>query len=97
MHLIADRLTATGLRLAGLRKITIAEKNTVVTAFKKINPSESIILVTKELSQYARKEIDQLRDAGKIVIAIPDRSGSGEEITNELVKNAVGFELRKNG
>jgi len=94
MYLIGDRLTVTGLKLAGLKETFIADGSNVNEILKKISSDASIILITSELAKFVVKDIEKLRKSGKIVIEIPDRVGS-DDVIEKLIKDAVGFELKK--
>ena len=94
MYLIGDRLTVTGLKLAGLKKTFIADESNVNEILRKIGPEASIILITNELAKLAIKDIEKLRRIGKIVIEIPDRKG-GSDVIEKLIKDAIGFDLKR--
>ena len=93
--IIGDRLTVTGLELAGLKNMQIADQKTVVDKLKDIDEDMDVILVTQSLAQEALKEIKELRRDGKIVVEIPDREGGGEETISRIVRNVVGFDLAR--
>ena len=94
VYLIGDRLTVTGLKLAGLKKAFIADEKNVNEVIKKIGSEANVILITSELAKLVVRDIEKLRKTGKIVIEIPDRSGSSDVI-EKLIKDAIGFELKK--
>jgi len=95
MHLIADKLTITGLSLAGLKSVHLADKDSVAGALLEVSDKAKIVLITNALATHSRKEIEKLRKAGKVIVEIPDRSGAGEDFVGKMVKEVIGFELKK--
>lgn len=95
MIFIGDRLTSVGLKLAGIKKSYIADKSNLGPSIRKSASDEDIILISAGLRESAGKIIDELRDNGKIVITIPDGSGTPVTDMDDLIKKAVGFEYKK--
>lgn len=97
MYLIGDRLTVTGFRLAGMKgkNVATADESTVASELGKVPETENMILLTSTLSERAPREIEKLRRKGTTVIIIPDLRSGHEDITNQMVKDAVGFDLSK--
>ncbi|MEA1925116.1 MAG: V-type ATP synthase subunit F [Candidatus Altiarchaeota archaeon] len=93
--IIGDRLTVTGLELAGLKNMQIADQKTIVEKIRDMDEDMDVILVTQSLAREAVKEIKELRRDGKIVVEIPDREGGGEETTSMIVRNVIGFDLAR--
>ena len=95
MHLIADRLTVLGLRMNGLKNANIADERSVKEILTNISGDAKVIVITHSLAGCVKREIARLRKAGKIVVEIPDRSGAGEYVIGKLIRDVVGFELKK--
>lgn len=95
VYIVGDRLTVTGLELAGLKNMQIADQETIVDRMRDVDEDMDVILVTQSLAREALKEIKELRREGKIVVEIPDREGGGEETISRIVRNVVGFDLAK--
>ncbi|MBN2251213.1 MAG: V-type ATP synthase subunit F [Candidatus Altiarchaeota archaeon] len=95
MYLIADRLTITGMRLAGLKRTYVADKDNVSGILLEASGEARIILITNALATHVRREIEKLRKAGKVIVELPDRSGAGEDFVGRMVKEVIGFDLKK--
>ncbi len=95
MFLVADRLTVTGFRLGGLKNVFVADKDTVGSVLLEVSDKAKIILVTTSLAAGAQKEISKLRKASKVIIEIPDRSGAGQDFVSKMIRDVIGFELKK--
>jgi len=95
MHIIGDELTITGMQLAGFKNVRVASKENITSIVKEVAEKARITLVTQELAQHAKKEIEKLQKAGKMIVEIPDRTGGGEDFTNQLIKDVIGFNLKK--
>jgi vacuolar-type H+-ATPase subunit F/Vma7 len=95
MYLIADRLTATGFRLGGLKNVYVADKDSIASTLIEISDNAKIILVTNTLAGFAQREIGKLRKANKVIIEIPDQSGAGQDFVTKMIKDVIGFELKK--
>ena len=92
VFVIGDEITATGLKMAGLKDSYVATPQNVEATLEKVGESE-IIVITHSLYQAARKRIDKMKD--KIVIETPDAKGGGEDVVNKIIKDVIGFELAK--
>jgi vacuolar-type H+-ATPase subunit F/Vma7 len=95
MYLIADRLTITGMELAGLKNAYLADKESAARMLFEVSERAKIILITHDLAQGCRREIEKLRKAGKVIVELPDRTGAGEDFVGKMVKEVIGFELKK--
>jgi vacuolar-type H+-ATPase subunit F/Vma7 len=95
MYLIADRLTATGFRLGGLKNVHVADKESIASVLLEVSEQSKIILVTNTLAGYAQREIGKLRNANKVIIEIPDQSGAGQDFVTKMIKDVIGFEIKK--
>lgn len=95
MHLIGDELTITGMRLSGLKNVHLANEKNVSEVLKEISKTARITLITQELAKHVKKDIEKLRKADKVILEIPDRSGGGEDFVDKLVREVIGFEIKK--
>ncbi len=95
MHIIGDELTITGMQLAGFKNVHVANKENVTAVAKEVAEKARITLITQELAQHAKKEIEKLQKSGKIIVGIPDRTGGGEDFVNQLIKEVIGFNLKR--
>ena len=95
MHLIGDSLTITGMKLAGFKKTHLANKENVSSLLMEVAKKANTILITQELALYAKKEIEKLKNSGKMIIEIPDRSKGHEYFIDEFIKEVIGFSLKK--
>lgn len=95
MHLIGDKLTVTGMRLGGMKEVHSANKDNVEKMLEEVSQSSRMILVTQELAKHAREKINKLRKEDNVIVEIPDRSGGGEDFVDKLVKDVIGFELKR--
>lgn len=95
MYLVGDELTVTGFKLGGIKKTYIADKKNVSQVLGTVDPSARIILVTNSLAVHALDAINKLKKQEKIVVTIPDRTGGGDDELDRLIKEAIGFDLRK--
>lgn len=95
MHLIGDELTVTGMRLGGMKNVHLAKKENVGKILEKIAESSRMILITQGLAKAAGEEISKLRKKDKVIVEIPDREGGGEDVISKLIKEVIGFELKK--
>jgi len=95
MYLVGDELTVTGLQLAGLKRARKADECSAGKVISEAPHDALIVLVTQTLAKFAVNEIAALRRTGKIVVEIPDMSGAGgADVTERLVREAVGFNLK---
>lgn len=100
---ITDKLTATGLRLAGLKETEIVEnEKEAKEALNRLSEKDEIgiIVITEQLAQKINNEITNFREKKDgvipILIEIPGREGSVEErrgVIDRLVKRAVGIKV----
>ena len=95
MYIIGDRVTVTGLRLAGLRNARTSDESSVGQLLQQLPEQTDMVVVTQTLARSAEKEIEKLRRQGIIVTEIPDKSGmGGDEVTKKLVREAIGFDIK---
>lgn len=95
MHLIGDELTVTGIQLAGFKNTHVANRENVPAVLKNVAEKANITLITQELAMYAKKDIAKLQKTGKMIVEIPDRTGGGEDFVNQLIKDVIGFNLKR--
>lgn len=95
IYLIGDQLTLTGFGLAGVKNTYVANPENIKEVLDKIKDEADIIAITHSLYDHVEDKIKKLQSAGKIVARIPDRSGSGEEVITRMIKEVIGFELKK--
>lgn len=94
MHLVADKLTITGFRLAGMKNVHLADKETAGSTLMKVSEKADIILITQSLAANAQREIAKLRKSNKIIVEIPDKAGPGNDFVAKTVREVIGFELK---
>jgi len=94
MHFITDRLTAIGMGLAGLKKVSLATERDVSGILSKSSETEDILVITRGLATSAKEDIEKLRKSGKMIVEIPDRAGGGEDSINRIIREVVGFEVK---
>ena len=95
MHLIGDKLTVTGMKLGGFKEAHPATKENASKVLREISPSAGIILITQELAKGIKEDIEKVRKNKKVIVEIPDKSGGGEDFIDKLVKDVIGFDLKK--
>ena len=94
MHFITDRLTAIGMGLAGLKKVSLATERDVSGILNKSSETEDILVISRGLATSAKEDIEKLRKSGKMIVEIPDRAGGGEDSINRIIREVVGFEVK---
>ena len=94
MHFITDRLTAIGMGLAGLKRVSVATERDVSGILNKSSETEDILVISRGLATSAKEDIEKLRKSGKMIIEIPDRAGGGEDSINRIIREVVGFEVK---
>jgi len=95
LYLIGDQLTVTGFKLAGVKNTYVANPENIRQVLDRIKDEADIIAITHGLYEHAEDRIKKLQSTGKIIARIPDRSGSGEEIITKMIRDVIGFELKK--
>lgn len=96
-----DRDTATGFKLAGVKKIYTTDKN-LLSIFNKIKNEDdiAILLITEKIAQDLGKYLKdfRIRNSVPIVVEIPDKTGHKKDhidYVSHLIKKAVGIEINK--
>ena len=98
---LCDKDTATGLMLAGVKKIFSPGKNPVST-FNEIKEEDdiAILLITEKIAEDIDKYLKdfRVRNSVPIIVEIPDKSGHRKDhvdYVSHLIKKAVGIEIEK--
>jgi len=94
MHFITDRLTAIGMGIAGLKKVSVATEKEVSDILNKTSETEDIVVISRGIAKQAKGDIEKLRKSGKMIVEIPDREGGGEDSINQIVREVVGFDVK---
>jgi len=94
MHFITDRLTAIGMGIAGLKKVSVATEKEVSDILNKTSETEDIVVISRGIAREAKGDIEKLRKSGKMIVEIPDREGGGEDSINQIVREVVGFDVK---
>lgn len=94
MHFITDRLTAIGMGIAGLKKVTVATEKEASNILNKTSETEDIVVISRGLAKQAKDDIEKLRKSGKMIVEIPDREGGGEDSINRIIREVVGFDIK---
>lgn len=95
MYLIGDKHTAVGLQLGGFKKVVEADENSVGGILENVKDEEKMVILTSSLAKAAERDIEKLRKRGIIVTTIPDMFSGHEDVTRQLVKEAIGFDINK--
>ena len=95
IYLIGDQLTVTGFGLSGVKNSHVATPENITQVLDKIKDEAEVIAVTHSLYEHAEDKIRRLQSTGKIIARIPDRSGSGGEIITKLIREVIGFDMKK--
>ncbi|HEX54849.1 MAG: hypothetical protein DRO90_00860 [Candidatus Altiarchaeales archaeon] len=93
--IIGDELTVTGMKLIGVKNCYIADKENVRDILENAVNKFAIVAITHSLSKHVKNEIERIRANNKIIVEIPDREGGGEDTLRKLVRDVIGFELKK--
>jgi vacuolar-type H+-ATPase subunit F/Vma7 len=95
MIVIGDKMTVTGLRLAGLKNTYVADEGSISSQLASVANTENMIVVTHALAKAADKDIERLRKQGKLMIELPDRTGGSQDIISQLIQETLGISLKK--
>jgi V/A-type H+/Na+-transporting ATPase subunit F len=98
---LCDKDTATGLRLAGVKELFIADKNEL-SLWNNIKEKDDIgiLFITEEIVKILGNHLKDYRLINNIpiVIEIPDKKGRKKDhidFVSHLIKKAVGIEIDK--
>jgi V/A-type H+-transporting ATPase subunit F len=98
---LCDKDTATGFKLAGVKKIFIPEKN-LLKSWNEIKDEEdiAILLITEKIARDLGKYLKDFRTRNSvpIIVEIPDKKGHSKDhvdYVSHLIKKAVGIEINK--
>ena len=102
MYLISDNVdTLTGMRLAGIEGIVVHERDELHQALDKVLADKTIgiLLITELLSNHFPDIIEDIKLNRRlpIVVAIPDRHGTGRNpnFIMDYVNEAIGVEVQE--
>ena len=99
--IIGDEDTVIGLRMAGVHECSMPEspeetRDTLLAYFG--DPQMGLILITEPLAQKVEDTILELSQAPiPLILLIPDRhgaTGTFEEVLKEMIRRAVGFQIK---
>ena len=100
MYLISDNVdTLTGMRLAGIEGIVVHERDELHQALDKVLADKTIgiLLITELLSNHFPDIIEDIKLNRRlpIVVAIPDRHGTGrkKDFITSYITEAIGLKL----
>jgi V/A-type H+-transporting ATPase subunit F len=98
---IGDRDTTTGFRLVGVSESatpTSPEETREILLDYFRDPSMGLIIITETLASQVEKTIVDLSQSPvPVILLVPDRDGSigaHEEVLKELIRKAVGIEIK---
>lgn len=99
--LITDNIdTQIGLRLVGVKGITVHTKSEVLDALKDIKKREDIgiLLITEKIAELIPNELNEMRLSKKLplITVIPDRHGSKrpKDFITRNVEEAIGVRIK---
>ena len=102
MYLISDNVdTLTGMRLAGIEGIVVHERDELHQALDKVLADKTIgiLLITELLSNHFPDIIEDIKLNRRlpIVVAIPDRHGTGRNpnFIMDYVNEAIGVKVQE--
>lgn len=102
MYLISDNVdTLTGMRLAGIEGIVVHEQDELHQALDKVLADKTIgiLLITELLSNHFPDIIEDIKLNRRlpIVVAIPDRHGTGRNpnFIMDYVNEAIGVKVQE--
>lgn len=102
MYLISDNVdTLTGMRLAGIEGVVVHEKDEFKAELNKVLSDKTIgiLLITELLSNQFPDMIEDIRLNRRlpIVVAIPDRHGTGRSpgFIMDYVNEAIGVKVQE--
>ncbi len=98
---IGDRDTVTGFRMVGVRESSVPKgpdeiRKSLLDYFR--DPEMGLIIITEPLATEVEETIIELSEAPvPVILLVPDRQGSTgayETVLRELIRRAVGIEIR---
>ncbi|NOY09275.1 MAG: ATP synthase subunit F [Spirochaetes bacterium] len=99
--LITDNIdTQTGLRLVGVRGVTVHERDEVLKIIGQLKDKEDIgiLLITEKIADLIPDELNKMRLSKKppLVTVIPDRHGSKRprDFITRNVQEAIGVRIK---
>ena len=104
MYLISDNIdTLTGMRLAGIEGVVVHERDALGAELERVLADKTIgiLLITELLSRQFPDIIEDIRLHRRlpIVVAIPDRHGTGRNpnFIMDYVNEAIGVRVQEEG
>lgn len=98
---IGDRDTVTGFRMVGVRESSIPTtanetRKSLLDYFR--DPEMGLIIITEPLAEGIEETILELSEAPvPVILLVPDRQGTTgayETVLKELIRRAVGIEIK---
>jgi len=98
---IGDRDTVTGFRMVGVRESSIPKtadetRKSLLDYFR--DPEMGLIIITEPLAEGIEEIILELSEAPvPVILLVPDRQGTTgayETVLKELIRRAVGIEIK---
>lgn len=93
LYILADRLTANGLMLGGVKGVTVANEANVVEKIQNIPAGTDMLLITGALANVAKDALERTKKKGFAYSVIPDMVTGHEDSAKRLIKEAIGFDL----
>ena len=100
-YLISDNIdTQIGLRLVGVKGVTVHTRDEVLETLKSIKDKSDIgiLLVTEKIAALIPKELNKMRLSKKppLITVIPDRHGSTrpKDFITRNVEEAIGVKIK---
>lgn len=104
MYLISDNIdTLTGMRLAGVEGVIVHEREALKAELDRVLSDKTIgiLLITELLSNHFPDMIEDIKLHRRlpIVVAIPDRHGTGRNpnFIMDYVNEAIGVKVQEDG
>ena len=99
--LITDNIdTQIGLRLVGVKGVTVHEKKEVLDALESLKEKDDIgiLLITEKIAELIPNELNEMRLSKKLplITVIPDRHGSKrpKDFITRNVEEAIGVRIK---
>ena len=93
MIVLGDENTVTGMKLGGLKDCIIVEKDNVNEKIKNLPEDVDIIIITKELMKSMGNALFRMKD--KMIIELPEEYDEGEDMISRMIRNVIGFDMKR--
>ena len=90
MIIIGDRITVTGMKLAGLKNCIPADENSVDNVLRAVPRDIDIIVISHSLREMARETLLRMKE--KMIIELPESKGEGEDMVARMIRDVIGFD-----